>query len=259
MAAATEGDAKLGPNSSSDDDAFVDFDGKQDDRRRRRNRRYHTESKRQYESGLRRQRAFTQRIYFLGHQIMSSDIRFSIQGTSGVWEVKFAPGAARGRRCFSGWSCSCPDNRGIPCKHIYFMWARVLGIELPAGSLTSQHPWFDSVAAVEEMMRENHAARALGPPPPSTGDDDAATGSGSNNSTKPRVAQRAYLGEACPVCYETFTTDCLVCFCETNCGNSIHHQCYQNAVNFSGKTSCPYCRADMRPAGIIIRKRRRTV
>lgn len=198
----------------------------------RRRRRWR--SGQEQEDHARASRALSQCIYLVDHRMAGENILFSVLGSSGsLYDVTFWRA--------SRWTCTCPDyeRRRKPCKHVQFVWFRVLGISQADGE-----PFFDGVESVLERISLTHllhqdevhlhtpSAPALAAP--------AAT-----SATK--VARRPHVGETCGICYEKMTESCKVFFCEEKCGNAIHVLCYKACVQHTHKTMCPYCRANMNP------------
>lgn len=214
--------------------------------------------KRRYEDTKRRHRGLRDPIYFIDHQVRPTCLIFRVLGTSGSdYAITFYP-ASKG----AAWQCTCPDfsRRRRPCKHIHFVWYRVLG--------ATEDPFFDSVTAVQDCLLAHrigheHLVANAHLPRPNVDDDlaDLFIEHETKILSDPIVAQRPYVGENCPICYEAFTSECQVYFCESKCGNSVHQSCFQACVNFGVKSQCPYCRHDMKPAGLQqphkLQKRRR--
>jgi hypothetical protein len=207
------------------------------------------------EAEARQRRALTDRIYFLEAAPKASSVQFRVLGTTErAYTIDFFK--SRRARNDSGawsWSCSCRDFgiRRRPCKHVHFVWYRVLGVQPDPNSAT---PFFDSVEAVRERL-DAHAPLPRQEQPSARPTNAALTPAVAVVS----VAQRAYVGESCPICYETMDAGCETFFCcgERGCGNSVHRSCYQACVNFTRQTTCPYCRANMRPPGLALPESKR--
>jgi hypothetical protein len=116
-----------------------------------------------------------------------------------------------------------------------------------------------------EHLPESDEAEAAPPSSPDTSSPSSEGEAKSPPSSVPpappaKVVQRPYLGDECCICYDKFTAECSVFFCEATCGKTVHQACFQRLVDFKQAPLCPYCRADMRPDGLILskgRKRRR--
>lgn len=220
---------------------------------------------------MRKRRALEQRLLFIDHRATAESILFEVLGTQGTpWNVKFTAGTQE-------WCCSCPDfapagrapRRGHRCKHIYFVLARILHVPLDG------HAGFRSVDEVEAAMVAQQVGRQfiydpaeVYPPTPPL--RPAAAPSSPTTPTDPdeekaarivglvvKVPQRSHVGEDCAICLEPMSKECAVVFCETMCGKSCHRSCFQRYADHKKTTSCPYCRADMKPDGITLSKRRR--
>lgn len=59
------------------------------------------------------------------------------------------------------------------------------------------------------------------------------------------VAQRPYVDQECPICFEGMTAKCDLVFCYETCGNSMHKVCLQRYVKVQKKSICPFCRSDL--------------
>lgn len=222
----------------------------------------------------RKRRALQDPIYFIDHRIYSTNndnksIQFRVLGTSqNAYTMDFYKSQRSNRFC---WKCACRDFeiRQKPCKHIQFIWYRVLNVN-SAHVHTDDGPFFDSVDAVQERIL-NRPSLPTTPPTPHPVSPPSIVSTTTSPSTSPStppsssiVQQRPYLGQNCPICYETFTNECQVYYCEEKCGNSVHQTCFQTFVRFSKKTACPLCRHTMIPTGLdldclqhSVRKRRR--
>jgi predicted nucleic acid-binding Zn finger protein len=231
----------------------------------------------------RKRRALEQRILFGGYRASDSIVTFDVLGTTGkCYIVRFSS-------TNEGWSCTCPDyalrGRGHRCKHIYFVLARVLHVSIvedAQSSAAANSGSFKSVEDVEAAMITQQVARQFvydptppsrdptkeadappPPPPPASAPSSLALSASDVKTVVPDrnagVKQRPYLGDDCAICYETFTPECAVFYCNTTCGKTVHRGCFQRLVDFKGEPMCPYCRADMRPEGMVAAKRRRRV
>jgi hypothetical protein len=234
--------------------------------------------RRRLEQTARQRRALSDPIYFIDAEVRQSSVAFRVLGTSqSSYTVDFFlsrrhSSAAEGQPV---WKCACRDFeiRRRPCKHIQFVWYRVLGVDPDSlhsdGSGSAVNPFFDSVDAVRERLNNHrvqhgHSVQALADQEQSQQDptNDQASEIKSTATLGPKVPHRPFVGQNCPICYEQFCDGDAVFFCEHSCGNSVHRGCYEACVRFSQKTLCPYCRRDMRPDGLDLsalrtRKRRR--
>ncbi|KAF7817116.1 mitogen-activated protein kinase kinase kinase 1 [Senna tora] len=127
-------------------------------------------------------------------------------------------------------SCSCPD-RTSPCKHILFVFIRVLGVSL------------DDVSLRRRSLRPCHLRRLLTTP---TSPDSVAgaalrerfhqlfftqrQGSGSGSGTSSASSIEVEDGSTCPICLEEMGKEDMVVACAT-CRNPIHEDCLDDIHN----------------------------
>ncbi|KAL2237036.1 UNVERIFIED_CONTAM: hypothetical protein Sindi_0895300 [Sesamum indicum] len=142
-------------------------------------------------------------------------------------------------------SCTCPD-RTTPCKHILFVFIRVLGVPLDDSCL-----W-------RRTLRPCQLHRLLNLPTSSEALAGAAVremfhqlffqARGTSGSRRPDVVADG--GTACPVCLEYMGRDERVVACNT-CKNVIHEECFlawkRNCRRRSA--TCVLCRARWRNGG----------
>jgi hypothetical protein len=206
----------------------------------------------------RRDRALSDPIYFIDCKETDAKVSIRVMGTSRKpYNVDVATISQEGKyNTKQRWTCGCVDfqMRQLACKHVQFVWYRVLNIPPDTSTnRTPSDPFFDSIAAVKERLHSHHVGQQY---VLSNADfKDMAETSEAAKKEVVVVAQRPYVGEKCPICIDEFTADSLVYFCENKCGNSVHQSCYEACVAFS--TRCPYCRTDMHPHGLAIPKKRR--
>ncbi|KAM0044147.1 putative transferase chromatin regulator PHD family [Helianthus debilis subsp. tardiflorus] len=159
---------------------------------------------------------------------------FVLGATGNVYTVNLSPAP----------TCSCPD-RTTPCKHILFVYIRVLSVSLDDPCLwgTTLRPHqltrllsapvsFDAVAgvAIRQRFQEMYLQRAATHP----------------DGKVPPV--RAEEGAACPICLEEMgREDRKLVACAT-CKNPIHEDCLLAWKRSSRRrsTSCVICRARWR-------------
>ncbi|KAL6533946.1 hypothetical protein OROHE_013779 [Orobanche hederae] len=136
-------------------------------------------------------------------------------------------------------SCTCPD-RATPCKHILFVFIRVLGLPPDDSCL-----WL-------RTLRPHRLSRLLGLP---TSVEALASASVRERFHKlffrarPRRTDvlAAEGGRACPVCLEDMGTEDRVAACG-NCKNMIHEECFLTWKRSCrrGSATCVICRARWR-------------
>lgn len=141
-------------------------------------------------------------------------------------------------------SCSCPD-RTTPCKHILFVYIRVLSVSLDdpclwlqtldphqVASLLSAPISIDAVAgvAIRQRFQEMYTHRAVTHP---------------DGKAPPVVAEQ---GSMCPVCLEDMGGGEKKLVACATCKNPIHEECLLAWKRSSRRrsTSCVICRARWR-------------
>ncbi|KAL9313457.1 hypothetical protein ACSQ67_018909 [Phaseolus vulgaris] len=135
-------------------------------------------------------------------------------------------------------SCTCPD-RTTPCKHILFVFIRVLGVPL------------DDVCLRRRTLRPCQIERLLGTP---TLPEAVAGGTlrqrfhqlfFGGGSTRPKIETEE--GATCPVCLEEMGKEQNLVACGT-CRNPIHEECLMRWKRTRGRrtASCVICRARWR-------------
>ncbi|XP_057799825.1 uncharacterized protein LOC131015437 [Salvia miltiorrhiza] len=149
-------------------------------------------------------------------------------------------------------SCSCPD-RATPCKHILFVYIRVLGLPLDDPCLwrRSLRPCqFRRIlglptagdtlagAALRERFHQLSSAQSRG----------GASG-GDGGARRPEVA--AEVGAACPVCLEEMAGEGAKVVACGACKNVIHEECFLAWKRSCRRRSatCVLCRARWRSGG----------
>ncbi|KAK7282976.1 hypothetical protein RIF29_12135 [Crotalaria pallida] len=138
-------------------------------------------------------------------------------------------------------SCTCPD-RTTPCKHILFVFIRVLGVSL------------DDVCLRRRTLRPCQLQRVLAMP---TLPETVAGGTlrqrfhqlfldgGKGESAGPSIEMED--GAMCPVCLEEMVREEKLVACGT-CHNPIHEECLVRWKRTRGRrsASCVICRARWR-------------
>lgn len=161
-----------------------------------------------------------------------SDCNFFILGATGnVYTVNLS----------STSSCTCPD-RTTPCKHILFVFVRVLGMSL------------DDVCLRRRTLRQCQLHRLLGMPTLQEAVAGASLrerfhqlffGGRQGGSLRPTIEIED--GTTCPVCLEEIGKEERVVACGT-CRNPLHEKCLVRWKRSKGRqsTSCVVCRARWR-------------
>lgn len=195
-------------------------------------------------------RALEQRLFVIERKIINSENtnttneEFVIQGTTGnLYKCKIANKP----------TCDCPDSkRGHVCKHLLFIYIRVLRVEQNNSILCKKNLSDEEIANIyssapkrvdgfvmaESFVREKYKTFL------------EQSGKPYVKKTKEKPKPRKPLeGDMCAVCYEDFgpeeeskTTYCL------QCSNNIHIQCWNmwkngQTKNTDSDPTCVYCRA----------------
>jgi hypothetical protein len=173
-------------------------------------------------------------MYLLGAKHRDGSWIFKIEGFSGskykVWMHKE-----------KGCKCECIDfrNRSSHCKHIYFIFCRVMG--RPAWARTiSAHPVEKSAFDLFPDLTERLTAVLTKRSEASTQDDTDANGVRCNAN---RIVAR---NSECIICFEPFSEarpgDWL---CDNGgCGNALHMTCIKTYARHLQRMQfpCPLCR-----------------
>lgn len=191
-------------------------------------------------------RALSQRLYLLQMQKHEGGpgAEFKVLGSTGnVYSVDIGT-----RPC-----CDCPDflkGRGL-CKHILFIWLRVLGVSEDDYRIWQRALISSELSTAVEPLFKRHAKRAL---PLARKEDQkaflkATQQEGPEDEDEER-RHRKDLGDDCPVCFEAMAEDeetagKLVFCCA--CGNNFHKDCIRRWQQASCG-SCPLCRVPWQPA-----------
>ncbi|KAK7410387.1 hypothetical protein VNO78_01126 [Psophocarpus tetragonolobus] len=133
-------------------------------------------------------------------------------------------------------SCSCPD-RTRPCKHILFVYIRVLGVSL------------DDVCLRRRSLRPCQLQRLLGTPslPEAVAGGTLRQRFHQLFGGPTRQQIEIEVGASCPVCLEEMEKQQNLVACGT-CRNPIHEECLMRWKRSSGRrsASCVICRARWR-------------
>ena len=175
-----------------------------------------------HEEHARMERALSQRMYLIDLHTTDTEYIFNVQGTTGnEYDIVIGP---------DDMSCSCPDHaqRGLRCKHMYFVMYRALGFGEWDQPTNEQ---IEEAASILVASRECIV------------DEDDDKKKNSESKTIKVVSIRPYAGETCAICLEEMDEDCKVVSCTVGCGNSVHHDCF-GRWKVKQKT-CVYCRASL--------------
>ncbi|KAJ5744848.1 hypothetical protein N7533_009718 [Penicillium manginii] len=165
------------------------------------------------------------RLFFAGYQVAGTpknpQISFDVIGSTGnlykttIKEVS---------------SCDCPDSRfrgrNENCKHILYVLVRAL--KAPE-ELQYQRAFLPS--EIRSMLEKASKSLRIDVP--------TVTPAEENGSTRKPIE-----GD-CPICFTEMTTDEMIVWCITACGNNIHEECLKRWAAFSRDTGlrCVYCRS----------------
>ena len=189
--------------------------------------------RREYNWTSRLDRALTQRIYMMHEhcrECNDHEFRFRVMGATGMPYDVVVDGDG------GDVYCSCPDHttRGNFCKHLIFMFIRVL--QFSSDEVYNQyfsHGVYtttpQTVTACQEFFRrKERAIEMLDPEQEDVG-----------------VAQKPIDDEDdCPICYENFseTADETVLWCRAACGKSVHENCFMKWTQARRQdVTCVYC------------------
>lgn len=151
-------------------------------------------------------------------------------------------------------SCDCPDflkGRGL-CKHILFIWLRVLGISEDDYRIWQRALVSSELRSPVEPLFKRRARRAL---PLARKEvqkafQQATKQQDGDDEDQERRHRKELEGEDCPVCFEEMSqaeeAAGKLTFCCT-CGNNFHHDCI-NRWQKASSGSCPLCREPWHPA-----------
>jgi len=166
------------------------------------------------------QRALTERIHLLK---VDEDAVFHVVGSTGdnIYQVEIARGV----------DCTCPDcqQRGNICKHIIFVWVRVLRLSTDALDLEMDQELIDEI---KEKMKN---IPQLCYYPPGSKVAEAAD--------RPATARRQPTKDnECPVCFQEFEDADDLLWCKWSCGHNVHRECFMQWSRFQKTDTCVMCR-----------------
>lgn len=199
-------------------------------------------------------RAQQQRLFMVNAEIVDElHRRYKVLGSTGnVYEININTVP----------TCTCPDfrRRQYCCKHVLFVFLKVLRVNKGRDAIVSDdygsQDYCGSAhvyqkALLPSELREIFAAAPTTPYQVLANDKvvaayNQATGV-ADEPKKPSVSRKpigADGNEECPICMEDFEADDEnVTWCKGQCGNNIHKECIREWLG-SGKSTCPYCRAE---------------
>eukprot|EP00933_Yihiella_yeosuensis_P014861 TRINITY_DN13143_c1_g2_i1.p1 TRINITY_DN13143_c1_g2~~TRINITY_DN13143_c1_g2_i1.p1 ORF type:complete len:400 (-),score=56.43 TRINITY_DN13143_c1_g2_i1:86-1285(-) len=196
------------------------------------------------------ERALAQRLYLLGMERHADGIgaTFKVLGSTGnvyTVELDLLP------------NCDCPDylkGRGL-CKHILFIWLRVLRISeddpriwqnalLTTELRTAVEAVFKRRAKAKMIPLAGKEVREAYRKASKTYEDLEDLEKEDGETGKDRRLRKPLEGEDCPVCFEAMEqseeSSGRLTFC-CSCGNNFHHDCIRRWQHASTGT-CPLCR-----------------
>ena len=168
-------------------------------------------------------RALTERIHLL--KVDETSV-CHVVGSKGdrVYEVSLLGGDV---------DCSCPDcERGNICKHILFVWIRVLRLEAE-----------DVVFDIDDELRAEIIQKLADVPQHCYFPQLSGTAQ-NNTQSKPQVKRQPFDKDTeCPICFEILdpAEPNKIIWCQYSCGNNVHRDCFQKWCQFTGD-SCVTCR-----------------
>ena len=189
-------------------------------------------------------RALSQRLYLLQLQRHPAGpgAEFKVLGSTGnVYTVDIG----------SHPCCDCPDflkGRGL-CKHILFVWLRVLGISEDDYRIWQRALISSELRSAVEPLFKRRARRALPLARQEVQKAFEKATKQEEDEDQERRHRKVLEGEDCPVCFEEMCqaeeTAGKLTFC-CACGNNFHRDCIRRWQQASSG-SCPLCREPWHP------------
>lgn len=160
------------------------------------------------------ERALTQRIYLTGFDEHLSFKVLSSQGSL-IYEVLFK----------NDITCNCPDNtRGNLCKHIIFVWMRVLRFDICEIKNFPRN--IDKIREKLNLIPQsvyNHPVPEI----------------------KKKIVDQKPVDGYCPICFEEYSeSNEKIIFCKWTCGNNVHSSCYEEWAKYQRGRICIFCRGE---------------
>lgn len=171
-------------------------------------------------------RALSQRIHLLS--VDDSGV-FQVVGSTGdvVYEVKILPEL----------DCDCPDsrNRNSICKHMVFVWVRVL--RLDANDIENE---------IDEELTTSIQLKMMDIPQLCYYPHQQVTGD--SLSEKPLAERRSTSENSCPICLMDFSEGGPILWCSRSCGHNVHEDCWKKwKTHKAGNQACVICRQPFVP------------
>eukprot|EP00928_Gymnodinium_smaydae_P037032 TRINITY_DN25778_c0_g1_i2.p1 TRINITY_DN25778_c0_g1~~TRINITY_DN25778_c0_g1_i2.p1 ORF type:complete len:443 (-),score=70.53 TRINITY_DN25778_c0_g1_i2:62-1390(-) len=198
------------------------------------------------------ERALSQRLYLLERRV-GQDVgdtpqtTFMVMGSTGnVYEVLVGTSPC----------CSCPDfqRRQSPCKHILFVWIRVLRLDADDPRIWQKRLRVADVREVLERRRAPAVERGVHAPKDVKDRYKHTFGSQEPQEEEEAPATSGRLRKMldeddCPICYEAMDSQeearGLITYCSC-CGSNLHKDCMSRWQQASKNADCPICREPYR-------------
>ncbi|RHZ89235.1 hypothetical protein Glove_17g45 [Diversispora epigaea] len=165
-------------------------------------------------------RAKTEFMYLIGYEVINPRLRkYSVLGPTGyVHTIAISKTV----------SCSCPDfHLGFQCKHIYFVFLKVLMVDQ------------NNKLIYQKELLINELKSIFDDSPPVT----LQPNDGEIKKLKSIAAiKRRPIDGDCPVCREPLNNNERLIWCQSGCGNNIHHNCFMEWKK--RKNTCVCCRTE---------------
>lgn len=161
---------------------------------------------------------------------------FSVMGTTGnIYKVKID---------VNNQSCNCPDyiRRRSPCKHVFFVFLKVLKSSEDFGKYLDESNLLDLFDNLENLTKKLYATDELRDAYIKQIKQDSTSYLNNNNlGIKDQKKD-----ENCPICMDALENGEEIDFCKYGCGKSIHLQCFTMWCKKSpnSEKKCVYCRTE---------------
>lgn len=178
----------------------------------------------------RKYRGLTQPLYIVECRMTDECFDCDIMGTTGnVYTVKMLNEPI----------CTCPDfsQRGMRCKHIYFLLIKGLKI-----SHDDAEDLFYDDEDLEDMRERIHNTAHLFVSDAKRKKYKKMKKSHEGGVTDNKVAQKSFEGASCPICLDDLKETDHIVYCQYTCGNNYHKQCIDEFKKaFKGRFKCTLC------------------